>query len=507
MTNKKISYSFLAIYCVLFLLMLNHCKRVEPKQEPKKKLKLSQSTDSIQIFHENKNTWIKFINPTFLGNEKRNFYGSDVPEKLDIIWKKHLGSGKTKLGKNKMVLWSGAGWTGQPLLIEENGHLYIIQGAYDHHVKKIDAENGEIIWEYDFGDVIKGTGTLWINHKTQIPELQVMLIQGSRQSERYYKKTAPALRGISYLTGKPVWKLDCKRTKSYSRDADASALIIQDTAYIGLENALFTVFDPDPRKAKYDQNLVQPVIFDQETLYTAKDAVKHAGNLVVEASPARIGNHIYLAAGAGHVYGYNLTTKEVDWDFYIGSDMDGSPVVTADSCLLISVEKQYVPSAGGLLKLNPARKPENAIEWYFPTKNKNFADWKGGIIGTPGITDFYDDGKKHRAACIAIDGNLYVIDYKKITEEKVLMYDGKTKAYTPKLIFKYPTGPSISSCLMIQNYIVVAGYNGLFVFKEKDDSYTLVDKFLGTFEATPFVWKKRIYVASRDGHLYCFGEK
>ncbi len=29
----------------------------------------------------------------------------------------------------------------------------------------------------------------------------------------------------------------------------------------------------------------------------------------------------------------------------------------------------------------------------------------------------------------------------------------------------------------------------------------------GPVEATPVVWKGRIYVASRDGYLYCLGDK
>ena len=66
--------------------------------------------------------------------------------------------GKTTISRNLGErLWAGAGWTGQPLIYKEDDSLYLIQGAYDHHLKKINARNGELIWQYKFDDV-KGQG-------------------------------------------------------------------------------------------------------------------------------------------------------------------------------------------------------------------------------------------------------------------------------------------------------------------------------------------------------------
>ena len=105
---------------------------------------------------------INIINSTFLGGEGRNYYGNTAPEKLNIKWKYHIGKGRTtisrKIGERE---WTGAGWTGQPLLVKENDSLFIIQGCYDHHLKKINAESGKLVWQYKIDDVIKGTGTIW----------------------------------------------------------------------------------------------------------------------------------------------------------------------------------------------------------------------------------------------------------------------------------------------------------------------------------------------------------
>ena len=102
------------------------------------------------------------INKTFLGTFERNYYGSTPPDSFSIKWKFRLGKGMTTIGRDTHI-WAGAGWTGQPLLIYENKTPMIIQGAYDHSLRKINGETGKEIWQYYFDDVIKGTGTFYFN--------------------------------------------------------------------------------------------------------------------------------------------------------------------------------------------------------------------------------------------------------------------------------------------------------------------------------------------------------
>jgi outer membrane protein assembly factor BamB len=256
--------------------------------------------------------------------------------------------------------------------------------------------------------------------------------------------------------------------------------------------------------------MYQPQIYkNTDTLYWPSDNNVHRGNLVTEASPARLRDHVYIASGSGHVWGYNLVTQKIDWEYFIGSDIDGSPVVTHDNCLLISVEKQYIPGQGGLLKLDPSKDPKEALVWYFPTQNRNFASWQGGIIGTAAVNDAYrKEGDKFLAATMAIDGNLYVIEHNVIdTTKKVKLFDGKTEVPTPKLLFKQSVGGSISTPLIVGNKLIATGYDGTFLF-EFDEQYNfkLLAKNDVRCEATPFVHNRRIYLASRDGYLYCFGD-
>lgn len=450
---------------------------------------------------------------TFLGNWQRNFYGKNAPEKLDLVWKHLLGTGETVISRKiGSKIWSGAGWTGQPLLVKEKGKLYLIQGAYDHHLKKIDAETGKLIWQYEFDDVVKGTGTIWVNNNPDKPENALVILQGSRLGVGNFldSKYIPSYRAISYFTGEELWRMDQKWTHSYSRDVDGSALVLNDTAYLGLENSYFTVFDPDHRNGKTINGMFQPKIIQERKLYTMDDVFKHKNNIVTESSPSLLNNRIYVSSGSGHVFGYNLKSRELDWDFYIGSDMDGSAIVTSDSCILVSVEKQYIKGKGGAFKLDPAKDPVDAANWYFPVENNNFSGWEGGIIGSVGINDNYIQNNKTRlAAFVGIDNYLYVVDHKSIDSSKtVLGPDSVTVYNTPKLIFSQKIGPSISTPLFVDDKLIVAGYWGIYIFKYDDQNhFELLDKREGTFESTPIVWDNKIYIASRDGYLYCFGLK
>ena len=475
-------------------------------------IKKSNLPDPLKISfkgEDGKDYDIEVINQTYLSNEKRNYYGDDLPSKLDVIWQLELGGGPTQVGATKKH-WSGAGWTGQPLMVKENGKKYIIQGAFDHRLKKIDSETGEVIWQYRFDDVVKGTGSLWINHKADSLKDRIVILQGSRAGGMMGSPIVDCYRGVSYFTGEELWRINSPRTACYSRDVDGSALLINDTAYLPLETGIFAVFNPDRRAASMQNGLFQPKFYRfKDTLYRPEDARLHGGNLVCEASPAKIDDHIFLACGSGRVWGYNMKEQKMDWEYFIGSDIDGSPVVTDDKCLLISIEKQYIQGPGGILKINPAKKPEDATVWYLPTGNQKFVTWEGGVIGTVGTNEATrKKNQAHIGVTTAIDGYTYVFDLNKIdTTKKVKLFDGKTEVYAPKIYFKYKTGPSISTPIIVGNRMAVPCYEKFYLFEFNDNmEFKLLVSQEFSAEATPFCDNGRIYVASRNGYLYCLGD-
>ena len=64
---------------------------------------------------------------------------------------------------------------------------------------------------------------------------------------------------------------------------------------------------------------------------------------------------------------------------------------------------------------------------------------------------------------------------------------------------------SISTPIFIKNKLVVAGYNSIRLYDISSKPIKLLDKFEAEFESTPIVHNDRVYIASRNGNFYCFG--
>lgn len=458
---------------------------------------------------------IEVLISTFLGNGSRNYYGNEAPDNLDSVWKIYLGEGiSPAYGTDK--IWKGAGWTGQPLLVKEDGELYLIQGAFDYHLKKIKAATGELVWQYKFEDILKGTGTIWTNKNATDLESKYIIMQGSRlgfwnsHDDRYI----PSFRGISYITGKELWRMNVKKTDSYSRDVDGSAVVIDSLAYLALENGIFTVFDPNPKHQERLDDVMQPKILQEIVYYDQKDIELHGDDLVSESSPTLLNGRIYTLAGTGRIYGYNVEKKANDWDYYIGTDLNGSAPATDDGCLLIPVEKQYMPGNGGIMKIDPSKKGNECVVWFYPTPNKKWYHWEGGIIGSVSCNDAYvADNEPHFAVFLDVTGELTVLDHQNIEKKKkVLGPDSVTYFNTPKVIAKVNIPGTISTPIIVKDKIIAATDNGIFLYRleknKKGYDLKLLDKVEGLeIDATPIVWDKRVYIAVRNGYMYCFGKK
>ncbi|MDY0340276.1 MAG: PQQ-binding-like beta-propeller repeat protein [Coriobacteriia bacterium] len=462
---------------------------------------------------------------SFLGGETRRFYGvGPVPETLEVIWRTRIGSGTTggTASSSGPVQWAGTGWTGQPALVRDEGKLYLLVGGFDHDLVKIDAETGEELWAYTFDDVIKGSPTVFRMPGTG----KLAVVCGSRRGfpRTMSDPSIAPVRCVDFETGEELWRLTAPVTRSYSRDADSSPVMIGDTLYVAIETG--HVYAVDPSKTEERDGHRWPIIKAEQVLVGDSRASSHGGNLVLESSPSVIGDTIYIASGAGHVYGLDKDDLSVVWDHWIGSDLDGSPVTTSDGHILQAVEKQYIPGNGGVLKLDPRKPGEDAIVWFFPTSNKMFADWQGGVIGSVAVNDSYgsDTLRPALAAFTAIDGNLYVVSQDE-TDGTTAGPQGQSGVPMPKVVFKHNVGGGISTPLMVDDYIIQGGYGATMnVFKidyQSKDGVPLKDRAgnqwtvgiekvasfsAGSFESTPIVWQGRIYVGSRDGSFYCLGD-
>ncbi len=259
---------------------------------------------------------------------------------------------------------------------------------------------------------------------------------------------------------------------------------------------------------------------------------RHADDLALEASPALLGDRLYIASGSGHVYGLTLDTLEVVYDRRIGSDMNGTTVPTASGKLLVPVEKQYIDGKGGMMLIDPAKPADADPEWYFPTENRKLGDWRGGVIGSASVNDAADPDGRYPAlaAFSAIDGNLYVVAQDVLADEEVEGPNGEKGLATPRLVFSAGIGGSISTPIIVGDTIVAAGYDEAvhlyrITYREasegdegalpsRDGGWWTVSvretarQVIGaSIESTPILWDGRVYVGARDGYFYCLGER
>ncbi len=148
--------------------------------------------------------------------------------------------------------------------------------------------------------------------------------------------------------------------------------------------------------------------------------------------------------------------------------------------------------------------------WYYPVADSVLSSWSGGIIGSIGITDSYPEYyEKPLAAFTGIDGYLCVVSHTEIEPGKMVPGPDSVKLYpSPLLIYKKYIGPSISTPVFVQDKLIAASYYGIWLLMyNKEHNFTVLDRFSTGFESTPVIWNRKIYIASRDGYLYCFGSE
>jgi outer membrane protein assembly factor BamB len=343
-------------------------------------------------------------------------------------------------------------------------------------------------------------------------------------------------RALAFGSGKELWRLPVPQTICYSRDCDGSGFYLAGRQYIGVESGWFYALDPlhtQPWDASRSPviKLSRLLIGTEDDARAHYDPVVKAANVVMEASAALLGKTIYIASGAGHVYGLSMDDLSVVFDYRTGSDLDGTTVPTAQGKLLVSVEKQYIPGQGGVLLLDPSRPPAEATVWYFPTGDQELGEWEGGVLGSVAVNDAYNgQGDRPRlAAFTAIDGNVYVVSQDTLASGSVEGPNDEKGLHTPRLLFKDWVGGGISTPILVGDSLIAAGYEGVIHLYRlgysiarqgaegalpcPDGTWRTVRVHetasldLGaSIESTPIVWDGRVYLGCRDGYFYCLGE-
>ena len=469
--------------------------------------------------------------PTYLGSAQRRFYGRGQPNALQRLNRFYLGSGISIVGGTADT-WSGAGWTGQPTIVRDRGKTYLTIGAYDHSLRKLDLETFEVLWRYEFDDILKGTASIYLDETAEEDD-RLVILQGSRHGVGNTLTTpnpVPSFRAISFRTGRELWRLNIRLTDSYSRDNDSSAIALGNGELFNVgENAIGYFLNASAASARPTDGIQQPQILQELKLYEDADIAKYRGNLVAEASPALLNDRLYIASGGGRIYGIDISSRKIIWRFQAGGDLNGSIAISRDGKLFATVDREKIPGLGGAFKLDPTRPDPDCVDWFMPTLDRGYADWEGGITASVALNDEYRSSETPPLfATSSVDGNLYIGSQ---TETSGTAFGplNDRRYPIPKILATYPIGASISTPIFTDgNRLIAAGYGGIHLFQmtfivandgSTPDTPTaigasgtryrltleLIDRVAGSFESTPIVWDGKIYICSRDGWLYSFG--
>jgi outer membrane protein assembly factor BamB len=536
--RRAVALAALVVILVLLVVVL------WPGASPPKGAAGVGSVDSPAVVVSKDGDGIKMA--TFLGTASRRFYGlGPAPRRLDLIWKTRIGGGWTsgKFATDPNMYWSGTGWTGMPALVKEGGTLSLLVGGYDHKLHRIDAATGKIVWAYDFGDVIKSSPSVIANPHPTSADDKYLVLAGSRRGFGLAMgdPRIASYRAVTFGSGREVWRLPVPRTASYTQDVDASGFALDGLDYVGVEPGWFYALDPFKTQpwTVGGQTWRKPVVDRSRLLIgtpadARRDRVVHKEgvNLALEASPALLGDTIFVSSGAGHVYGLRRSDLAVAFDYRTGSDLDGTAVATRGGRLLVPIEHQYIKGHGGVMMLDPTKPAAQSPVWFFPTGNRKVAEWTGGVIGSVAVNDEYGGADRYPplAAFNAIDGNLYVVSQDTLAPGTLRGPNLERGMKTPVTVFKSWVNSAVSTPIVVDDTIVDAAYDNRVhlyhvdyrpaqpgaadALRSRDGhwwtigiSQTATFTAGSAFESTPVLWDGRIYVGCRDGWFYCLGDR
>ncbi|MGH2768772.1 MAG: PQQ-binding-like beta-propeller repeat protein, partial [Actinomycetota bacterium] len=206
---------------------------------------------------------------------------------------------------------------------------------------------------------------------------------------------------------------------------------------------------------------------------------------------------LYLTNSAGRVVGFDISDPgrpdpPVVFDFWVGDDVDASPVVDGEGKLYVAAElERFLPRArelGQLLKLDPSR-PDDPLVWGLPVP-PSAPGAPGGIWATPALGDR--------------------VLYASTNPGHLLAVDAATGAVT----WKDDLGPHAwSSPVLVDGVLMAATCSGeIRAYSTAEPRrprplWTAKISSGACIESTPAVWKGQILVGARDGFFYALGDR
>nr|WP_300142869.1 PQQ-binding-like beta-propeller repeat protein [Propionicimonas sp.] len=337
---------------------------------------------------------------TFRGNNFRDApaYGTaDVSEKkLQVVWTQDTGDVYAEKSH-----WAGAGWTGQPLLvnwpkatkeamglsqtqIDDKGFVEVLYPVVDGNVYRLDLATGrQTKPPISTGFAFKGTGSV-------DPRGYPLLYAGMGLNENGANKGAWRYRIFDLIQNKEVsgWDgTDAGAPRDWGA-FDSSALVnaASDTLIEPGENGLVykvklnATFDAAARTVSVDPEF-------SKLWYTTPDSSRHG----IESSAAAYRNLMFAGDNDGNIVCWDATTLQVVWVRPTGDDTDASIVLedTAEGPFLYVGNEMDKRGEGagaathGPVSIRKLNALTGAQVWEYQVDAKYNKDVNGGLMATP----------------------------------------------------------------------------------------------------------------------------
>ena len=334
---------------------------------------------------------------TFRGNNWRTggTYGtaSITEKKFEVAWTQQIG-----IIRGEGSYWPGAGWTGQPLLVqwpretkvamglasnfvEDDAFVEVIYPVFEGKIHRFDLATGERTNDpIEVGWGFKGTASV-------DPRGYPLLYAGQGLNDTNGTIGPWRWRVFDLIQNKEVWHiqgLDPSAPRTDWGAFDSSALVnaATDTLMLPAENGLIYKLKLNASYSPADAQVsVDPDV--TRLRYSADGNVKYG----IENSAVAYRNLMFAADNDGKLLAWDATTLQIVWMIDVGDDVDASLVLdeTPDGVFLYTGNEVDNRGLNGGERITNIRKVDalsGEVKWQYDIPTY-YDPINGGVLSTP----------------------------------------------------------------------------------------------------------------------------
>lgn len=451
----------------------------------------------------------------FRGNNYRNqtTYGTADA----IVNKTYATAWTADTGTLEGGVWSGSGWTGQPLMAQwdaetrqlmnmypdkqaKEGLVEVIYATLDGHIYFLDLDDGSATRDpISIGMCFKGAGAL-------DPRGYPIMYVGSGDVNYYDER--PRAYIISLIDGSVLYTFGADDPLAMRQDNnrwtafDSSPLVDAETDTLiwpGENGILYTMklnTQFDKAAGTLSVNPTEQVV----ARYTASRSAVDKYWLGFEASASVCENYLYVSENGGLFFCIDLNTMELIWAQDTCDDSNGSPVFVRtgeDSGVIYTAPSLHWTqdeNAQGQISIYKLDAITGEIIWQTPYNVHTVSGVSGGVQSTVLLN--HKDGLVYCTVARTPDvytGLLVALDMD--TGALVWQMDMTNYAWSSPVLLADSEGAQ---------YVAVADSMGyLFLLDAITGEKLYVHELGGLVEATPAVWRNKLVVGTRAEKIVC----